>query len=89
MAFDFMKNLMFWEDEERFVRLCEGIEDVIREAQSEAGDHPITELEIMQALDHIGFSLYRDNWEEFKKMEFNRDLGTYSVPNRNRSSHIH
>jgi len=89
MSFDFLNHLMFWEDEERFVRLCEGIEEVIREAQSDAGENQITELEIMQALDHIGFSLYRDNWEEFKKMEFNRDLGTYGGASRNRSSHIH
>jgi len=87
MSFDFMKNLMFWEDEERFVRLCEGIEEVIREVQSDSGDSKISELEIMQAIDHVGFNLFRDNWEEFKRMEFNRDLGSYTATSRN--SHIH
>ena len=36
MSFDFMKNMVHWEDEERFGRLCEAIEDVIREAEAEA-----------------------------------------------------
>jgi hypothetical protein len=28
----------------------------------------------MQALDYVGFNLFRDNWEEYKKMDMiNRD----------------
>ncbi len=68
MSFDFMKNLPMSEDEERFARLCESIEDLIREA--EEGSDKFTDLELMQALDSIGFRLFRDNWEEFKKMGF-------------------
>ena len=89
MAFDFMKDLIFWEDEERFLRLCENLDAVIQDARSEAGENEMTELEVMQALDHIGFNLFRDNWEEFKKMNFDRDLGTYSSNPKDRSSHLH
>lgn len=84
-----MKDLMFWEDEERFLRLCENIDAIIREAQAEAGEKEMTELEMMQALDQVGFNMFRDNWEEFKKMSFDRDLGTYGGSPKNRSSHIH
>jgi hypothetical protein len=52
---------MGFEDEERFVRLCETIEDVIRE-MGEGGGRP-SDFEIMQALDFVGFNLFRDNWE--------------------------
>ncbi len=89
MSFDFMKDLIFWEDEERFLRLCENLDAVIREAQAEAGEKDMTELEVMQALDQVGFNMFRDNWEEFKKMSFDRDLGTYGSSPKNRSSHIH
>ncbi|MCA9483389.1 MAG: hypothetical protein KC553_06630 [Nitrospina sp.] len=89
MSFDFMKDLVFWEDEERFLRLCENLDALIREAQAEAGEKEMTELEMMQALDQVGFNMFRDNWEEFKKMSFDRDLGTYGVSSKNRSSHIH
>lgn len=89
MSFDFMKNLMFWEDEERFVKLCDALEDAINEARNESGDKKISELEIMQALDHVGFSLFRASWEEFKNMDFNRDLGTFSSNQRNRNSNLH
>ena len=37
MSFDFMKNVLHWEDEERFARLCENLEEVIQEARAEAG----------------------------------------------------
>ena len=33
-----------------------------------------SDFEIIQALDFIGFNLFRDSWEEFKKLEMNRDL---------------
>ena len=72
MTFDFMKDFMMFEDEERFARLCEQLEDVIREM--DGGEGKISELEVMQALDYVGFNLFRDNWEEYKKMDMiNRD----------------
>jgi hypothetical protein len=67
MSFDFMKDFMMFEDEERFAGLCEQIEDAIREV--DGGNGKVSELEIMQALDYVGFSLFRDNWEEYKKMD--------------------
>jgi hypothetical protein len=67
MSFDFMKDFMMFEDEERFAGLCEQIEDAIREV--DGGDGKVSELEIMQALDYVGFNLFRDNWEEYKKMD--------------------
>jgi hypothetical protein len=74
MAFDFMKNFMMCDDEERFVKLCESIEDAIRDANE--GGEKFSDSEIMQALDYVGFNLCRDDWEEFKKMEFPRELGS-------------
>ena len=72
MSFDFMKDFMMFEDEERFAGLCEHIEEAIRDIN--AGEGKISELEIMQALDFVGFNLFRDNWEEYKKMDMmNRD----------------
>lgn len=70
-SFDFMKNLMMAEDEERFSRLCEGIEDLIRETEDR--NEKFSDLELMQALDSVGFRLFRDNWEEFKKMVFTHE----------------
>ena len=67
MTFDFMKDFMMFEDEERFVGLCEQLEEVIREV--DGGEGKVSELEIMQALDYVGFNLFRDNWEEYKKMD--------------------
>jgi len=67
MTFDFMKDFMMFEDEERFANLCEQLEDVIRETG--VGDSKVSELEVMQALDYVGFNLFRDNWEEYKKMD--------------------
>ncbi len=72
MAFDFMKNFLMFEDEERFAKICESIEEAIREANKE--EEKYADSEIMQALDYVGFNLFRDDWEEFKKMEFTRDL---------------
>ena len=72
MSFDFMKEFMMFEDEERFAGLCEQIEETIRDV--EGGEGKVSELEIMQALDFVGFNLFRDNWEEYKKMDMmNRD----------------
>jgi hypothetical protein len=67
MTFDFMKDFMMFEDEERFASLCEQLEDVIREM--DGGEGKVSELEVMQALDYVGFNLFRDNWEEYKKMD--------------------
>ena len=58
---------MMFEDEERFAGLCEQLEDVIREI--DGGEGKVSELEIMQALDYVGFNLFRGNWEEYKKMD--------------------
>ena len=67
-----MKEFMMFEDEERFAGLCEQIEEAIRDV--DAGENKVSELEIMQALDFVGFNLFRDNWEEYKKMDMmNRD----------------
>ena len=72
MSFDFMKDFMMFEDEERFAGLCEQIEEAIRDIEADKGK--VSELEIMQALDFVGFNLFRDNWEEYKKMDMmNRD----------------
>ena len=72
MSFDFMKEFMMVEDEERFAGLCEQIEEAIRDIEADKGK--VSELEIMQALDFVGFNLFRDNWEEYKKMDMmNRD----------------
>ena len=72
MTFDFMKEFMMFEDEERFAGLCEQLEDVIREMDGVEGK--VSELEVMQALDYVGFNLFRDNGEEYKKMDMiNRD----------------
>ena len=67
MSFDFMKEFMMFEDEERFAGLCEQIEEAIRDI--DGGENKVSELEIMQALDFVGFNLFRDNWEEYKKMD--------------------
>lgn len=67
MSFDFMKDFMMFEDEERFAGLCEQIEEAIRDV--DGGESKVSELEIMQALDYVGFNLFRDNWEEYKKMD--------------------
>ena len=72
MSFDFMKDFMMFEDEERFAGLCEQIEETIKDI--DAGEGKFSEVEIMQALDYVGFNLFRDNWEEYKKMDMiNRD----------------
>ena len=53
MTFDFMKDFMMFEDEERFAGLCGQLEDVIREI--DGGEGKLSELEVMQALDYVGF----------------------------------
>ncbi len=78
MGFDFLKNMPHWEDDERFAQLCERIEEVIRETVKQEGQEKVSELELMQALDYVGFNLFRDSWDEFKKMEFSREFGRHT-----------
>ncbi len=79
MSFDFMKNLMVSMDDERFAGICESIEEVLRDA-AENGDK-LTDLELMQSLDYVGFNLFRDDWEEFKKLELPREYSQRDVNN--------
>ena len=88
MPFDFMKDFMMFEDEERFTGLCEQLEEVIREA--DGGEGKVSELEIMQALDYVGFNLFRDNWEEYKKMDMlNRDQALFPNSKGKEKRYIH
>jgi len=88
MTFDFMKDFMMFEDEERFTGLCEQLEEVIREA--DGGEGKVSELEIMQALDYVGFNLFRDNWEEYKKMDMlNRDQPLFQNSKGKEKRYIH
>lgn len=89
MSFDFLKHMVHWDDEDRFARICESIEEVIHEVAGEAGENKVSDLELMQALDFVGFNLFRDNWEEFKKMEMNRDLGGLNSSNSKDKNYLH
>ena len=86
MSSDFMGSQTGFEDEERFVRLCETIEDAIREM--DADEDRFSDFEIMQAMDFVGFNLFRDNWEEFKKMEMPRDLSALNYKKERTKKHI-
>ena len=86
MASDFMGSRTGFEEEERFIRLCEIIEDAIRETG--AAEDRFSDFEIMQAMDFVGFNLFRDNWEEFKKMETARDLSTLNFKKERSKNHI-
>ena len=72
MSFDYLKKNLFFDDEEKFIRLCESIEDVIRE--NDKGDGRYSDLEIMQAIDYVAFNFFRDDWEEFQKNKSPREL---------------
>ena len=48
------------------------IEDAIRETDNDQGKY--SDLDIMQAIDFVGFNFFRDDWEEFKKVESPREL---------------
>ena len=88
MSFDFMKEFMMFEDEERFAGLCGQLEDVIREI--DGGEGKLSELEVMQALDYVGFNLFRDNWEEYKKMDMiNRDQSISHHPSGKEKRFLH
>ena len=87
MSSDFMDSQTGLDDEERFAKLCEAIEDAIREMG--ADEDRFSDFEIMQAMDFVGFNLFRDNWEEFKKMETARDLGTLNFKKERAKKHLH
>jgi hypothetical protein len=70
MTFDSMKGLIM-NDDERFAKLCELIEDCIREVDD--GEGRYSDLEIMQAINFVGFNFFRDDWEEFKKLDASKD----------------
>tara|TARA_B100000315_G_C14225414_1_gene428427 strand:- start:120 stop:383 length:264 start_codon:yes stop_codon:yes gene_type:complete len=86
MSSDFMGSRAGFEDEEQFVRLCEAIEDAIRGTGED--EDRFSDFEIMQAMDFVGFSLFRDNWEEFKKMEMPRDLSMLNYKKERTKKHI-
>ena len=71
MPFDFMKNSFIPDDDIRFMKLCEAIEDSIREADD--GEGKYSDLEIMQAINFVGFNFFRDDWEEFKKIDSSKE----------------
>ena len=71
MPFDFMNKSMIFDDDTRFVKLCESIEDAIRDADD--GEGKYSDLEVMQAINFVGFNFFRDDWEEFKKMDSSRE----------------
>tara|TARA_Y100001960_G_C14585427_1_gene782902 strand:- start:399 stop:662 length:264 start_codon:yes stop_codon:yes gene_type:complete len=77
MAYDFLKEFMMFEDEDRFNRLCQAFENLLREFEDAEGK--VSDAEIMQALDMVGFSLFRDSWEEFKKLDLDRNLSILDV----------
>ena len=71
MPFDFMNKAMIFDDDTRFVKLCESIEDAIRDADD--GEGKYSDLEVMQAINFVGFNFFRDDWEEFKKIDSSKD----------------
>ena len=70
MPFNFMKDSMM-SDNEKFAKLCESIEDCIREVDD--GEGKYSDLEVMQAINFVGFNFFRDDWEEFKKIDSSKD----------------
>jgi len=71
MPINFMNDSILSDDDTRFVKLCESIEDCIREVDN--GEGKYSDLEIMQALNFVGFNFFRDDWEEFKKIDSSKD----------------
>ena len=72
MPFDFMENSLI-DDDARFVNLCQIIEDAIKTV--DAGGSKYTDLEVMQAIDFVGFNFFRHDWVEFKKIDSTEDIG--------------
>ena len=79
MPFNFMKGSMMSDDDVRFVKLCESIEDSIREVDD--GEGKYSDLEIMQAINFVGFNFFRDDWEEFKKIDSSKDP-SFEIPRK-------
>jgi hypothetical protein len=79
MSFDFMENSLI-DDDARFMNLCQLIEDAIKTV--DAGDSKYTDLEVMQAIDYVGFNFFRHDWVEFKKIDSTEDIafGRYKKP---------
>ena len=84
MPFDFMKNSMM-SDDEKFAKLCESIEDSIREVDD--GEGRFSDLEIMQAINFVGFNFFRDDWEEFKKIDSSKD-GSFEMLKKGDSKNL-
>ena len=72
MPFDFMENSLI-DDDAKFMNLCQTIEDAIKSA--DAGANNYTDLEVMQAIDFVGFNFFRHDWVEFKKIDSTEDIG--------------
>jgi hypothetical protein len=72
MPFDFMENSLI-DDDARFMNLCQIIEDAIKTV--DAGASQYTDLEVMQAIDFVGFNFFRHDWVEFKKIDSTEDIG--------------
>ena len=75
MAFDFMKDSMM-SDDTKFIKLCESIEDCIREV--DGGEGRYSDLEIMQAINFVGFNFFEFTPHPFynllgKNMRYYRD----------------
>ena len=70
MPFNFMKDSIM-SDDDKFAKLCESIEDCIREVDD--GEGKYSDLEIMQAINFVGFNFFRDDWEEFKKIDSSKE----------------
>ena len=71
MPFDFRKQSIMFDDNARFEKLCECIEDAIRESDNGEGKH--SDFEVMQAINFVGYNFFREDWEEFKKMDSSRE----------------
>jgi hypothetical protein len=72
MSFDFMENSLI-DDDARFMNLCQTIEDAIKTIDGEESTY--TDLEVMQAIDFVGFNFFRHDWVEFKKIDSSEDIG--------------
>ena len=87
MSYDFLKNFLMLEDEERFNRLCQAFEDIVREFEDSEGK--VNDSEIMQALDMVGFNVFRDSWEEFKKIDMQRDFSLMEFTRNKTKKFLH
>ena len=72
MPCDFIENSLV-DDDARFMNLCQIIEDAIKTVDEGASTY--TDLEVMQAIDFVGFNFFRHDWVEFKKIDSSEDIG--------------